>query len=247
MYFSNIQPNSIPDKLFTSSKTLFLTYPTKNSMRTPMLPLFLDQLGNERKAVFHKLAAFADKFVLAGGTAIMLQLDHRRSFDFDCFSQQELSANLLAKTRRIFGPGVHLKTKTEDILTITTLEGVEVTFVSYPYPPLRPPLRTAPFPLFHLDDLVTNKAFTLGRRPVWRDYVDLFFFLKWNLYPIDKIIRLAEKKYGGEFNGKLFLQQLTYFDDVDIIKTEFLKEEYTAEEIRAFLETAVRNYLDSVL
>jgi len=39
----------------------------------------------------------------------------------------------------------------------------------------------------------------------WRDYVDLFFFLKWRFYSIEKIITLAKEKFGGEFNEKLFL------------------------------------------
>lgn len=50
-----------------------------------MSQLFLDQLDPERKRVFDKLAAFTDTFVLAGGTAIMLQIGHRKSFDFDLF------------------------------------------------------------------------------------------------------------------------------------------------------------------
>lgn len=45
-----------------------------------MSQLFLDQLDSERKRVFDKLAAFADTFVLAGGTAIMLQIGHRKSY-----------------------------------------------------------------------------------------------------------------------------------------------------------------------
>lgn len=212
-----------------------------------MSHLFLDQLDSERQAVWHKLSRFAGSFVLAGGTAIMLQIDHRRSYDFDCFSEEKLSPTLLDRVKNTFGPNIQIKTRTKDFLTVTTPSGVEITFVWYPYKPLHKPIQTDSLPLFHLDDLVTNKAFTLGRRPAWRDYVDLFFFLKWELYSLATIIALAEKRFDGEFNAKLFLQQLTYWDDVDIAETAFLKESFTDEEIKSFLGEQVDAYLKTVL
>ncbi len=77
--------------------------------------------------------------------------------------------------------------------------------------------------------------------------MDIFFFLKWNLYALSSIILRAEKRFGGEFNSKLFLQQLTYWDDVDIAETSFLKESYTEGEIKTFLGDQVDNYLKTVL
>lgn len=209
-----------------------------------MLPLFLDLLSSERQAAFKKLAKFAPPFVLAGGTAIMLQLGHRKSFDFDCFCEsEELPTNLLPKIRRVLGSPIAIKRKTIELITLTTSTQIEITFVCHPYRPIRKPIKTSGIPLFHLDDLAANKAYTLGRRPAWRDYVDLFFFMKRNIYPIKKIIKLAEEKFGDEFNSRLFCQQLTYFDDVTIIETEFLKEHYAVETIRSFLGSQVKNYL----
>jgi len=213
-----------------------------------MLPLFLDQLSNERQTAFKKLAAFAPPFVLAGGTAIMLQIGHRKSFDFDCFCESEtLPANLLRKIRRVLGNLIIVRRKTTELITLVTPEQVEITFVCHPYKPLREPIKTSGIPLFHLDDLAANKAYTLGRRPAWRDYVDLFFFMKQKIYSIEKVVALAEKKFGGEFNSKLFCQQLTYFDDVTIVETEFLKKSYTIKEIQKFLADQVRTYLKAVL
>jgi len=81
----------------------------------------------------------------------------------------------------------------------------------------------------------------------WRDYVDLFFFLKWRFYSIKKIIALAKEKFGGEFNEKLFLGQLVYFDDIKIVPTVFLKESYTDDEIKSFLEKEVEAYIKKIL
>jgi len=86
------------------------------------------------------------------------------------------------------------------------------------------------------NDLAANKAYNVGRRGAWRDYIDLFFLLKWKYYSIDKLIKLAELKFSGEFNSKLFLEQLVYFKDLTIATTDFLKESYTDSEIKEFLE-----------
>lgn len=213
-----------------------------------MLPPFLDQLDNERQTVFEKLRAFSPPFVLAGGTALMLQIGHRRSYDFDCFCLSEsLPTGLIKKIKRILGTSIHIRTQIPELITIITPDNIEVTFVCHPYKPLRPLIKTGSIPLFDIADLAANKAYTVGRRPAWRDYVDLFILMKWNIFPIEAIISLAEKKFGGEFNPKLFLGQLTYFEDVDIAQTMFLKGSYTPSEIKSFLEKSVKDYLKKVL
>lgn len=213
-----------------------------------MSPLFLDLLDPERLTVFNQLAKFNPPFVLAGGTAIMLQISHRKSYDFDCFCEpEELPPKLLARVRKILGIPKEVRVDSRELLTLVTPAGIEVSFVSHPYKPLRRLVKTPSLPLFHLDDLAANKAYVLGRRPAWRDYVDIFFLLKRRLYQIGEITVLARRKFAGEFNEKLLLEQLTYFEDLKIVPTVFLKEEYSVAEIKTFLETAVRNYLASVL
>ena len=212
-----------------------------------MLPPYLDQLDSERKEVFKKLGRFSKSFTLAGGTAIMLQIGHRMSFDFDCFGSQKLSDSLPRKVRDVLGKFIYLKLRSPEQITFHTEKGIEVTFVYHPYKPLKKPIETDSIAFFHLDDLAANKAYTVGRRGVWRDYVDLFFLLKWRLYTLEHLTALAEKKFAGEFSDKLFLQQLTYFDDITVVDTEFLKESYTPSEIKAFLEREVEEYVRKIL
>ncbi len=212
-----------------------------------MLPPYLDQLDLDRQEAFKKLKHFASDFVLAGGTAIMLQIGHRLSFDFDCFSTSPLSPTLARKVRRVFGKIILPRVRTSEQLTFSTEKSVEVTFVYHPYKMLKQPIQTGYMPILHLDDLAANKAYTIGRRGVWRDYIDLFFLLKWKFYRVEKIIALAEKKFEGEFNDKLFLEQLAYFKDVDTIPITFLKESYEVSEIQSFLEEQVAKYISRIL
>lgn len=208
-----------------------------------MLPPYMDRLNPERQQVFNLLKKFSPQFVLAGGTALMLQLGHRLSFDFDCFCEQDLPPNLLAKIKRAFGANISLQIKTGEMLSVKVLQNIEVSFVWHPYKPIRPPLKTGSINLFHLDDLVANKAYTVGRRNTWRDYVDLFWVLHQKIYSLGKIISLAEEKFKGEFNAKLFLGQLTYFEDIEIIPIKFVKAQFSPSQIQSFLEKEVEGYL----
>lgn len=208
-----------------------------------MLLQYLGKLSPERQEVFRQLKQFSANFVLAGGTAMMLQIGHRLSYDFDCFSLNPLSSNLLRQIKKVFGLFITPRIQTSEQITFPTKTGIEVTFVYHPYKLLQKPIRTDSMLLFGLDDLAANKAYVIGRRGVWRDYVDLFFFLKRKLYSIDRINRLAREKFKGEFNEKLFLEQLVYFDDVSVVPIDFIKESYDEKEIKEFLERKVEEYV----
>jgi len=208
---------------------------------------YLDQLDSERQIVFKKLSSFNDHYALAGGTAIMLQIGHRQSYDFDCFCQKQPTKQLINKIKRVFSITGAPKISTPDMIAFTLPKNINISFVWDPYKTLQKPLITDGISLYHLDDLATNKAITIGRRAVWRDYVDMFFFLKRNHFTLQQIISLSDKRFGGEFNEKLFIQQLTYFDDIKVVETTFLKESYTPDEIKKYLQETVRTYLQNTL
>lgn len=204
-----------------------------------MSTLYTNAFNRKQLEVYKKLASFNKEFVLAGATAIMLQINHRRSLDFDCFSGKPLSPSLLRKSKNVFG-NLNVQVDNSDLLLFTTPEGVKVDFVYFPYAHLQNPIRKEPISLFRLADLAADKAYTIGRRATWRDYVDLFFLLKWGLFTLEQITKNAQKKFGGEFNEKLFLEQLVYYKDLEILPTEFLQEEYTTRQIQSFLQRATK-------
>ena len=215
----------------------------KKNMSTP----FIEKLDEKRKEVFQKLSVFSDEFVLAGGTAMMLQIGHRISYDFDLFSQTPLPKNLLRKCSKIFGRKIKVRTNTSDLLLFTTEQGIQVDFVFFPFKPLHKLIDLGPIKSFHLKDLITNKAYTLGRRAMWRDYVDLFFALKWGIMSLRQIIHEAEKRFKPEFNEKLFLEQLSFFEDLEIVEIEFIRKKYSPVQIKRYLEKEVESYLKSKL
>jgi len=67
--------------------------------------------------------------------------------------------------------------------------------------------------------------------------------MKSKIYSLKKIVELADKKFGGEFNEKLFLGQLTYFKDIDVVHVDYLVQSYSEQEIKSFLEKEVESYV----
>lgn len=159
------------------------------------------------------LELFSKNFGLVGGTALALYIGHRRSIDFDLFTNEEFkNEDILNRISKSFKIDMVVVNNPEELTII--IKGVRFTFFRYRH--------KIDFPkkldnIVKLSDLLTlgaMKAFTLGMRAKWKDYVDLYFILK-NYYRIDQIIKKAQKIFGNEFNEKLFRSQLTYFKDID--------------------------------
>jgi len=216
-------------------------------MKDFMSKIHLELFDRERFKVFQKLTSFRRSGYLAGGTALALQINHRKSVDFDIFIFQEVRKSLLRKCRGVFGQKLEVLMDNSDQLTFLTPEKISVSFVFYEYKNLLPLIKTSYINLASFQDIAVDKAQTIGRRAVWRDYVDIFFLLKEKKMTLKEIIKIARKKFKGGFNENLFLEQLTYFDDLEVVKIGFLKEAYSEKEIKRFLEEEVRRYLKKVL
>ena len=215
-------------------------------MKDIMSKIHLELLDRPRLSVFKQLAVFKKEGYLAGGTALALQINHRLSEDFDIFIGKAVDNNLRLKVEKCFG-SIKYYINTSDQISFTTNEGVKITFVWYYFKSLYSLFTTSALSLASINDIAADKAHTIGRRAIWRDYVDVFCLLKEKIVDIQKIIDLAKKKFGGEFVVTQFLEQLRYFDDVKIVSTEFIKKKYSTDEIKSFLEHEVENYLKKIL
>ena len=83
--------------------------------------------------------------------------------------------------------------------------------------------------------LASMKAFALGRRAKWKDYVDLFFILKYH-YTIQEVCLETEMNFGSQFSGKLFREQLAFHKDIDHSEPiDYLVPPVPEDEIKKFL------------
>lgn len=185
-----------------------------------MNTLHTETLTPELKELFPKLAPFKDDFYLAGGTALALQIGHRVSVDFDLFSETHIKKTLLAAVEEACGVGaseVLVNKSTELTLKIA---GVKCTFLEYPFPRLLPLVPSKSINLLSPKEILATKAYTIGRRGSFKDYVDLYIGIREHISHIEEIAVLARQKYGGVFNDRLFLEQLVFVDDIDEMPLE---------------------------
>lgn len=182
-------------------------------------------------------------YYLVGGTALALQVGHRISVDFDFFSSKELSRNLLQRVKRVFSgyPIVVTYAAYEQLNLV--INGVKATFFYYEYPVQEPFNIYKGIPLASVPEIAAMKAFSIGKRIAYKDYVDWYFLLHEDHVDITHVIALAQKKYGNDFNDRLFLGQLASCDDVPTQKIDFLKDEVKRETIENFLKKAVKEYM----
>ena len=159
---------------------------------------------------------FADRFYLAGGTALALRLGHRVSVDLDFFSDvdevgDDSRAEIVAafKQRRatevlenVFG---NLLMKVED---------THVGFFSYGYPLLEPPAELLGVRVAGLLDIGMMKLDALISRGARKDYYDLYFIAR--QIPLEEMLHQGPVKYPYAHDYEIMaLTSLTDFDNAD--------------------------------
>ncbi len=208
-----------------------------------MSKLFFEILDAQRREIFAMLTKLPRGGVLGGGTALALQLGHRQSYDFDIFYSSEIKKTQLDALRKIFGRRLtSVLVDTANELTVSIDGEIKITLLHYPFKPLFALVRPErSIPMLSVRDGAANKAYTIGRRGVWRDYVDMFFVLRDHL-SISTVIADAIKKFEGVFSEKLFLEQLVYFKDITSFQIEFVGKKISSEHIKKFFMTTVKGH-----
>lgn len=171
--------------------------------------MFLNVLDQNQADLLPLVGFFKKDFYMVGGTAIALHIGHRRSIDFDLFKNGTIKPKAITKK---------FEEKKEKILVTLNIEGqlnlvcreVKFTFFEYEFEiPHKIPLGNY-ITIPDLLDLAAMKAYALGRRSKWKDYIDLYFILK-NNFSIAAISERANEFYKDLFSEKLFRAQLNYF------------------------------------
>jgi hypothetical protein len=186
-------------------------------------------------------------FYLAGGTALALQIGHRASVDFDLFSTAEIDRDQLGQVRHVFGSAAEIMPLVNNADELTLLvNGVKLTFLTFPFPTYEPLITFLDVPLLSVREIAATKAYTIGRRGSFKDYVDIYYVIAERRTTLANIIADAERKFRADFNSRLFLEQLVYVADLDDTEVQFLKSPVTAEQVRAFFEAQIRDIADTV-
>ena len=170
-------------------------------------------LNDRQTELLPLLAQFRREYYLVEGTAIALYLGHRRSIDFDLFKPSAINHKRnLDKIADASFPHTVTRRVAEQMNLI--VNDVKLTFFQYPFPVEPTAKFETYFRLPSLLQLAAMKAYALGRRSKWKDYVDLYFLLR-DHFTIADITACATRLFGELFSEKMFRSQLCYFDDID--------------------------------
>lgn len=201
--------------------------------------MHLEAIPKKNREVFSALSSF-DNFYLAGGTALALQLGHRISADFDLFTNTEIAKDLLPKVQNLFkGFKIVASVNNSEELTVFA-KSTKLTFLKYPFPLIFDLIEYRGIKLLSVKEIAATKAYTIGRRGAFKDYVDLYFIISKNYSDLNEIIKAADKKYGEEFNSRLFLEQLIYLEDIRDEEIIFLREKVEKETLKDFFESQIK-------
>ena len=178
-------------------------------------------------------------FQLAGGTALALQIGHRRSVDLDLFGARPIDKDEIVPLLESIG-NLHILQHTRNIL-ILNINGVKVDFVNYKYPWLRDIKQEEGIRLVSLADIGAMKLGAISGRGKKRDFTDLYFLLK--QFTLPELLGFYREKYqdGNEF---LVLRSLTYFDDAEEDKELELFEKAAWTEVKKTIEKEVIKILN---
>ncbi len=152
------------------------------------------------------------EFGLVGGSAIALHLGHRESIDFDLFKNGVLDIFKLKRSVNKLFPIDQVSVENSNEYTLQA-NNVQLTFCNYPFDVAYDIKFDDVIFLPNLLTLAAMKAFALGKRAKWKDYVDLYFILQ--KYTLKEIVKQSETIFKGEFSEKLFREQLSYHEDLD--------------------------------
>jgi len=207
--------------------------------------IHLETLDSKRQEVLQKILPFVKGFVLGGGTALTLQLAHRKSFDFDFFSFSEIPKRLLEEISQAIR-AERVAIDTSDELTFFTNNEIKITFLHYPFKSHFKQIKTeGGLVLFPIREIALQKAYAIGRRGEYRDYFDMYTILKHGDIDFHELMVIAKQVYGSIFEEKLFLQQLVYFGDLLTFEIIPVSHESlpTPDKVKHYFEELVKTYL----
>ena len=192
-------------------------------------------LNDKQVELLPLIGEFKREYYLVGGTAIALYIGHRRSIDFDLFKFAPLNQKKNVEKIHQFGYEPLITWNVTDQMNLV-VNDVKLTFFQYPFQIKANNIFEGQIRIPELIDLAAMKAYALGRRSKWKDYVDLFFLLK-EQFSFETISQRANAIFGSMFSDKLFRSQLSYFEDIDYTEEVdyMIPNPPTENEIKEFL------------
>lgn len=198
-------------------------------------------LDKKRLEILPLLGNFKDRFYLAGGTALALFLGYRDSIDFDFFTEEDFSEDLLMlEVEKVFiEHDILFVQKEKNTITAIIDNEIKISFFSYPYTMIDTLEKSEYLNLASIRDIACMKLAAICSRSLLKDYIDLFFIFK--LFPLEEILKDCKLKFS-HLDEQVILKSLVYFDDLEM-EPIIMKEgnAYDLNEIKNSFVNMVKN------
>lgn len=157
-------------------------------------------------------AQLLDRFYLAGGTGLALQLGHRLSLDLDFFVEEHFDEDALLQRLQALDSFALVSKAPYTIHA--TIHQTKVSFLGYVYPVLFP---TKPFlgvAIADPRDIACMKVSAIASRGTKRDFVDLYVSAQHD--GLKEILHLFDRKFAQTNYSRIHvLKSLTFFADAE--------------------------------
>jgi Nucleotidyl transferase AbiEii toxin, Type IV TA system len=177
-----------------------------------------ETLRSAQAALLKKLGGPATErgFYLAGGTALAIHLGHRRSDDFDWFTQAPI-LNPEDLGARLRGQGFTLGE--QQIMPGTlhaVIDGLHVSFLEYRYGLLKSLVAWPDYEcqLAAVEDICCMKLAAIADRGAKKDFVDVHAIATTTELSLSQMLRLYCEKYETAEVATV-IYALSYFDDAE--------------------------------
>lgn len=153
---------------------------------------------------------YLSQFVLVGGTALALQIGHRKSIDLDFFTTTNFDSNQLLSSLLDNYDFVVFSQFPQTL--IGTINGIKVDFIRFKYPFIRPSVEINGIRMLSVEDIAPMKLDAISGRGSKKDFFDLYYLLE--IMPMDSILSLYLEKYSHQTLFHI-VRSLVYFDDAE--------------------------------
>lgn len=199
-------------------------------------------LPAEAWAVVRSLANtdLLDGWILAGGTALALQLGHRISVDLDFFRHEDFDVPPLREALAGLG---RLEVSAMAPGTLhCRLDGIRLTFLRSEVPFLYEPVPYRGLHLADVRDIAAMKVIAVAGRGAKKDFIDLHAYLEAGATFPDLMALVQQRYRNTEFNVMHLLRSLVYFDDAESEPMPRMLSKAGWPEIRERLEREARDW-----
>jgi len=179
-------------------------------------------------------------FWLVGGTALALQLGHRKSDDLDLFTQHDFDTQQLLEYLETH---YHFSLRYSSANTLKgIISGINLDFIAHKYPLSGKPVIIEGVRLLSIEDIAAMKLNAIsGDGTRAKDFIDIYFILK--QYSLKEILAFYSLKYT-ERNLLHTLKSLSWFDDIDnaVWPKMILEHDLNLSKIKAALGKHVKTF-----